>query len=129
MEVSHFSVMWKFSALHPTLHWRPVQARTAGWSIYAQTHQLLLAYLLVPEEVCLGGLEVSGSSWKEPSKRGGSIDGRMNVIHTLGAKTSHCSPDLRVISEKGTDSDGFPLMYSKARTNDARNGPFCPLSP
>lgn len=50
-------------------------------SIYARTHQLLLAHLPVPEEACGGGLEVSCSSWKEPSKRGGSTDGRVNVWH------------------------------------------------
>lgn len=79
MEVSHFLVMWKFSALRPTFHWEPVQARGAGGSIYAQTDQLLLAHLLVAEGVCRGGLEVSGSSWKEPKERGGRTDRRMNL--------------------------------------------------
>lgn len=77
MEVSHFLVMSKFSALRPMLHWEPVQARGARGSIYAQTDRLLLAYLLVPE----GGLEVNGSSWKETKERGGRTDGRMNMWH------------------------------------------------
>jgi len=79
MEASHFLVMWKFSALCPTLCWGPVQAKIAGGTMSARTHQLLLAYLQVPEEVCEGQLEVGGSSWKEPSKRGGRTDGRMHM--------------------------------------------------
>lgn len=51
------------------------------------------------------------------------------MTHTLGAKTPRCSPDLRAISKKGTVSGGFPLVCSKAGTNNASHGPFCPLSP
>lgn len=89
--------MWNFSALHPTLHLGSVQARTAGGSIYARTHQLLLAYWLVP---------VSGHSWQKPSKREGRTDGKY-MTRILGGKIPCCSPDLRAISEKGTDSEGF----------------------
>lgn len=60
----------------PPFHWGPVLARTARGIIYAWTQQLLFPYLLVPE-VCGGGLEVSGSSWKERSKREGERMGEL----------------------------------------------------
>lgn len=52
------------SACHPLLGAR--SSKDCWGSICAQTHQLPLAYWLIP---------VSGCSWPEPSKRGGKTDG------------------------------------------------------
>lgn len=104
------------SASHPLLG--ASSSKDCWGSICVQTHQLPLAYWLIP---------VSGCSWPEPSKRGGRTDGKY-VTRILGGDISCCSHDLRSISEKGTDSEGFPLLCSKAGTNHTSNTPFCPPS-
>lgn len=120
-------VMWNFSALHPILCWGPAPARTAEGNMCAQTHQLLLVFWLIP---------VHGCSWQKPSKRGGRADGKYVTCLSGGKKISCCSPNLRAISEKGTDSEGFLLML-KGRNKPCRqhyilfpllkSSPWCPL--
>lgn len=69
-------------------------------------------------------LGIRGCSWQESWRRGRTDGEYMTCI--LGGKIPCCSPDLRAISEKGTDSEGFLLMCPKAGTNHTSNTPFCP---
>lgn len=104
------------TASHPLLG--ASSSKTCWGSICAQTHQLLLACWLIP---------VGGCSWQGPGKRGGRAD-RKYMTPILGGKTSCFSPNLRAISERGTNSEGFLLMHSKVGTNHTSSIPFCPLS-
>lgn len=55
--------MWNFSALHATLCWGPVQARTAVGNICAHTHQLLLAYMDAAGRSHGEEEELMGNTW------------------------------------------------------------------